>query len=187
MKMNFKLISIILMIQIVTGLIVFNLTRAYYTNAPAVVSKKTGLPAISQTGPSTQDLINSLKNYPQNNPSSNPQEIDQQANEAFENRDYARAAVLYQRVIDLVPNKAEPHNNLGLTLHYLGRSDEALKILKRGTEIQPQFQRTWLTLGFVQSRVGNFQEAKEAFKQAIELGPETGPGKSASEMLSKLP
>jgi len=74
-----------------------------------------------------------------------------------------------------------------LTLHYLGRSDEALKILKRGTEIQPQFQRTWLTLGFVQSRVGNFQEAKEAFKQAIELGPETGPGKSASEMLSKLP
>lgn len=187
MKMNFKQILFILMIQIATGLIVFTLTRNYYSNQPPVVSKITAPPVIGSVGPSTQDLINSLEKHPEINLSSDPQVIDQQANEAFQRGDYAKAAILYQRVIELVPDMGEPHNNLGLTMQYLGRSAEALEILKRGTELQPQYQRTWLTLGFVQSRVGNIQEAKAALKRAIELGPETGPGQSASEMLSKLP
>jgi tetratricopeptide (TPR) repeat protein len=187
MKLSLKMVSIIVMIQIVTGLIVFALTRAYYQNETPVARGKPSHPAIGQPDSFTQDLINSLKNHPQFNLSNDPVEIDQQANQAFQSGDYARAATLYKRVISLAPNNAEPHNNLGLTLHYLGRSAEALEILKRGTELQPEFQRIWLTLGFVQSGVANAQDAKVAFRRAIELGPETGPGKSASEMLQKLP
>lgn len=187
MKLNFKLISIILMIQIFTGLVVFTLTRAYYLNEASSENVTATSSATGQTDLSTEELISSLQNHPQINAPGDPIELDNQANLAFESGDYPKAAELYQRVIDLAPLKVEPHNNLGLTLHYLGRSTEALQILQRGTELQPEFQRIWLTLGFVQSGLGNVQEARQAFERTIELGAETDPGRSASEMLSKLP
>ncbi|MEN8180416.1 MAG: tetratricopeptide repeat protein [Pseudomonadota bacterium] len=187
MKLNLKSISIILMLQIITGLAVFMLTRAYYMDEASLAKGTTASSAMGQTELSTDELINSLQNYPQLNPSSDPMEIDTLANEAFQRGDYAKAAKLYQRVIDLAPLKVEPHNNLGLTLHYLGRSAEALEILNHGTELDPSFQRIWLTLGFVQSSVGNAQEARQALERTVELGADTEPGKSASEMLGKLP
>ncbi len=187
MKLNFKLISIILVIQIFTGLVVFTLTRSHYLNENTSGNSTAAPLATGQAELSTEELISSLQNHPQINTPSDPIELDNQANKAFESGDYRTAAELYQRVIDLAPHKVEPHNNLGLTLHYLGRSAEALEILKRGTELQPDFQRIWLTLGFVQSGVGNVQEARQAFERTLELGADTDPGRSANEMLNKLP
>ncbi|MDJ0806077.1 MAG: tetratricopeptide repeat protein [Gammaproteobacteria bacterium] len=135
----------------------------------------------------TEQLIDSLQNYPQPTASNDPMVVDQQANEAFQSADYVRAAELYQRVIELAPHKVEPYNNLGLTLHYLGRSSEALTVLKRGSELDPRFQRIWLTLGFVQSGVGNVEEARLALQRAVDLGVDTPPGRNARELLDKLP
>lgn len=187
MKLNLKTITIVLALQVVTGLVVFMLTRSHYMNESALAKGPAVPSTAGQTELSTDELINSLQNYPKINAPSDPIELDKQANQAFESGDYPEAAELYQRVISLAPHKVEPHNNLGLTLHYLGRSAEALEILKRGTELQPEFQRIWLTLGFVQSGIGNVEEARQAFERTIELGAETDPGRSASEMLSKLP
>lgn len=187
--MNIKTISIVLALQIATALSVFLLTRSYYLDQPKIVDNTSPPSNSPALGESTQALIDSLQNHPQLQiqNSEDPAEVDRQANEAFLNGDYPTAARLYQRVIELAPHQAEPHNNLGLTLHYLGRSEEALEILHRGVELGPEFQRIWLTLGFVQSGVGNIEAAKQAFNRAIELGPDLPPGKSAQEMLNKLP
>jgi len=193
MNINFKLISVIILIQIVTASLVFVLTRAYYSDpAPAIASgtaagSVAGAEAIDLRKIPTPDMIKSLQESPAAIQSNDPAEIDRQANQYFQQKDYDNAARLYRRVLELSPDNVGTLNNLGLTLYYLGRSSEALEMLRRGSDLQPEFQRIWLTLGFVESGVGNIPEARQALQNAIELGPETAPGKSATQMLSKLP
>ena len=78
------------------------------------------------------------------------------------------------------------YNNLGITLHYLGRSAEALQILNQGVTVDPNYQRIWLTLGFVSAQTGLAAEAQSALKTAVELGPDTEVGRSAADMLKGL-
>jgi tetratricopeptide (TPR) repeat protein len=187
MKLDLKLISIFVLMQIVTGVLVFTITRAYYADTPATNPNTSQSATSKMDDLSTEELIRGLQEYNGQTVSNNPEEINQQANALFQTGNYAKAAALYQRIIELSPDDASAHNNLGLSLHYLGRSTEAVGILQRGTELQPDFQRVWLTLGFVRSGMGQNDAAKQALKRAVELGPETDPGKTAKEMLSKLP
>lgn len=192
MKLDLKLISIIVFIQVITAVLVFTLTRAYYQEDASVVSTSDE-PLPSNHSPTSSPIVGGFPGFPDTGKSpatktsNDPAYVNQQAHDAFNNKDYQAAAKLYQRVIDLAPGNAETYNNLGLTLHYIGRSDEALVVLKKGAGLDPNFQRIWLTLGFVQSGTGNYPNAKRSLQRAIELGPETAQGKSATEMLSKLP
>ena len=188
MQLKFKLISGVILIQIITAALVFVITRAYYIGKETTTDREVDTkPNIDFENMATPDLMRSLQQIPDSSQSNDPAEIDRQANQYFENKNYGKAAELYRRVLELSPNHVETLNNLGLTLHYLGRSSEALEVLKLGSSLQPEFQRIWLTLGFVESGVGNVPEAREALERAIELGPETAPGISASEILNKLP
>ena len=187
MKMSFKLLSVVLLLQIVTGVLVFTITRGYYLDQALSHHDALSGRTVRADDMSTDELIRGLQKYTQQGPSDNPGEINQQANEAFQRRDFVRAAALYQRLIELSPEDASAYNNLGLTLHYLGRSKDALEILKLGSELQPDFQRIWLTLGFVRSGVGQREAARQAFERAVALGSDTDPGKSARQMLQKLP
>jgi len=193
MNINVKLVSVIILIQLVTASLVFVVTRAYYSDqspATAAVPATGGVmesSAIDLRKMPTPDMMKSLQKTPPAIQSDDPVEIDRQANQYFQDKDYDNAARLYRRVLELSPDNVGTLNNLGLTLYYLGRSSEALEMLRRGSDLAPKFQRIWLTLGFVESGLGNIPEAKQALQNAIELGPETDPGKSATKMLSKLP
>jgi predicted Zn-dependent protease len=187
MTLDRKLISIIILGQIISGVLVFGLTRAYYLNqctaryVPAAPGKD------EPDNLSTEALIEGLKKHTSRGVPDNPVQLTEEANLAFQQADYPRAATLYQRVIELTPQDASAHNNLGLTLHYLGHSTRALEILQRGSRLQPDFQRIWLTLGFVQSGLGHTESARQALQRAVELGSDTQPGISAREMLEQLP
>ena len=188
MKISLKLLSVVVLLQIVTGVVVFTITRAYYldkagTNPVAVSTQQAEMADLT-----TDELIHSLEEKLAIQPvSANPAEINQQANQAFQQQNFERAAELYQRLVELTPEDASAYNNLGLTLHYLGRSQDALQILKMGSELQPGFQRIWLTLGFVNKGIGQNAAARQAFEQAIALGVDTDPGRSAQAMLQDLP
>jgi Flp pilus assembly protein TadD len=79
------------------------------------------------------------------------------------------------------------YNNLGITLYYLGRSTEALRILNEGVAVDSTYQRIWLTLGFVNSQVGNAEQARQALTTAVQLGADSEVGRTAQEMLGNLP
>ncbi len=49
--------------------------------------------------------------------------------------DIERAAGLYRSLLDLYPNRAEPHNNLAQILRYMGRPDEAVHHYRRALAI----------------------------------------------------
>ena len=102
--------------------------------------------------------------------SSDPAVMSERADAAFTGGNYAEAAALYERLLGSDPQNVELHNNLGLTLHYLGRSGEALERLAAGLRIDPGHQRSWLTTGFVHLQVGNTAEARTALTHARDAG-----------------
>jgi tetratricopeptide (TPR) repeat protein len=179
--------------QVFFGLAVFELTRAHYarpvqmqplSSAPAATT-----PPSSALGPGgitemararlSQSSAGDIR-------SQDPVELSRQASEAFARKDYPRAAEFYGRLSELQPENVDALNELGLTLHYVGRSSEALQKLNHGVALNPNHQRIRLTLGFVNSQLGNFTEARAALTAASQ-GADAGIRQSALDMLQRLP
>lgn len=116
-----------------------------------------------------------------------PAEISRRADEFFAGRQYEQAANWYKRLLDFDARNVEVHNNLGLTLHYLGRSDEALRYLNEGVALDSTNQRIWLTLGYVNSQLGNVEQARMALGKATQTGENESIRQSALSMLDELP
>jgi Flp pilus assembly protein TadD len=190
----------LVMFQIFFGLAVFALTRAHYlqnaggVSVPPEVRAVQAAPA-AQVAPAGQgsitDAARSLLSHSGSSPSEpasqDPVEISRQAAQFFSSQQYDRALDSYQRLLALSPSNVDILNETGLTLQYLGRSDEALSRLKEGVTIDPKHQRIRLTQGFVYLQLGNIKEARAALTAATQLGTDEGVRKSAREMLQKLP
>lgn len=186
MKKSVKFWASMAVFQVVFGLAVFAITRDHYTTQDAATTSSE-LPAVTTTDRFSSidaTLLDSLGNtaaFPQD-----PTEISRRANESFANRQYDRAASLYEKLLAMDPGNVDTLNNLGLTLHYIGRSEEALQKLNEGVTVDPDYQRIWLTLGFVNSSAGNTAAAREALSTALAMDPGSDVGKSASRMLDEL-
>lgn len=179
------------MFQVVFGFAVFAITRDYYTQDTGTVSAHP--PTIGQSAPVwpnrvTETEIARLSSPALSEPTiQDPYQISRRANEFFANRQYEKAAEMYERLLAFSPNDAEIYNNLGLTLHYLGRSTEALGKLNEGIAIDPEHQRIWLTLGYVNSQLGNAEQARTALTAATQIGSDESIRQSATKMLEGLP
>jgi len=177
--------------QLLFGLAVFAITRDFYTQQPANVSAHpTTISSSGSVWPQgiTESDITRLAPGAFGEPlAQDPAEISRQANRFFANGQYQQAANAYERLLTFDPGNAEIYNNLGLTLHYLGRSDEALRRLNEGTAVNADHQRIWLTLGFVNSQVGNVEQARKALTTATEIGSDESIRQSAMTMLEALP
>ena len=114
-------------------------------------------------------------------------ELSRQADQYFTSQQYDLAAQSYERLLALRPGNADVLNELGLTLHYLGRSDEALRRLNEGVAADPTHQRIRLTLGYVNSQLGNTKEARAALTAATQIGTDEDIRQSALTMLKNLP
>ena len=179
MKMDARFWIAQIVFQIIFGLAIFGITRAIYvkdlspTRPAAPVSR-------SQPAPPAPAPIPSLSE-------SDPVRLGERADEWFKLGDYPRAVEAYSRLLELDPNNPEHYNNLGISLHYQGRTAEAVEILRRGSAKAAAYPRLWLTLGFVQARAGDYVQARSAFERAIEIEPESGVAQEARRMLQQLP
>jgi Flp pilus assembly protein TadD len=177
--------------QVLFGLAVFAITRDYYTQVPD--NTPTHPPIANQSAPAwsagiTETDIARLGPSVFGEPTTqDPSEISRQADEFFVNKQYKSAAAMYERLLAFNPQNVGTLNNLGLTLHYLGRSDEALSKLGEGVAIDPEDQRIWLTLGYVNSQLGNTEQARTALTNATEVGADDTIRRSAMKMLDSLP
>jgi Flp pilus assembly protein TadD len=167
------------------GFTVFALTRDYYQRHPAAVVT---VPVVSpqpaaQRRPGATDSASVI---PATVTGSNPVLLAQQAEDLFVQGRYGEAIPLYRRILELSPDDLDAFNDLGLALFYTGDSAEALATLAQGTAKGPQFQRIWLTYGFVQFKAGDATGAVAALTKARDLGPDTGPGKEAVRLLGLM-
>lgn len=193
MQRNANFWILMAVFQVLFGLAVFGLTRDYYLgrneSRPAMPHVPTGgMPADGWPKLTDAGSIDRLTGAAAAPPDlSSPQAIADQADVYFANGQYEQAAELYAKLLTFGPASADTHNNLGLTLQYLGRPDEALKVLHDGIALDPDHQRIWLTLGFVNARLGNIDEARTALTRATEVGSDPGIREAASGMLAELP
>ena len=177
--------------QVLFGLAVFAMTRDYYQQEPARVSTHptTAVPSGSAwpQGITESGIARLAPGVFGESLAQDPAELSRQADQFFVNRQFQQAANAYERLLTFDPDNAEIYNNLGLTLHYLGRSDDALRRLNEGIAVNADNQRIWLTLGFVNSQLGNIEQARKALTTAAEVGGDESIRQSASTMLEALP
>ena len=177
--------------QVIFGLAIFTITRHYYN--PDSDNVSTDSTAISQPSSVLPGLITENDSTLINSPTfglstmTDPDEISRQGDDFFANKEYVLAAEMYQRLLALAPNNVDTYNNLGITLHYLGRSTEAIDRLNEGIAVDPAYQRIWLTLGYVNTQLGNIEEARTALTTATKMDANNDIGQSATKMLENLP
>lgn len=86
----------------------------------------------------------------------------------------AQAITAYQRVLELDPDHAAAHINLG-TLHY-NRQDYTLseKHYRAAIQIDPRYALAYFDLGNVLDETGRVAEAIQAYNAALQLAPTYG-------------
>ena len=77
----------------------------------------------------------------------------------------------YQRVLEIEPDHAAAHINLG-TVHYNRQEYAASEFhYRRAVEIDPRYALAYFDLGNVLDETGRVQEAIEAYRNALHLAP----------------
>jgi len=163
---------------IVYGVVVFSATRAYYLDRQvATAQPATGQAAASPAVPA-RPVFEPLAD--------DPVALSEQADRMFSAKRYAEAEAAYRKLLTLQPGDGETLNDLGLVLHFLGRTQEALLALEQGVAAVPGFQRIWLTLGFVRLQAGLAGPAREAFERSIALDADSPIADEARRLLGSL-
>lgn len=86
-------------------------------------------------------------------------------------RDYAAAAADYAKVVELKPDLAEAHNNLGVAYKKAGELDKAAATLKRAIELRSDYSEARSNLGWVYAEEKKWREARDQFEQALKSNP----------------
>jgi predicted O-linked N-acetylglucosamine transferase (SPINDLY family) len=79
------------------------------------------------------------------------------------------AEVIFRRLIELNPNDAESHNNLGNLLREQGKPREAVEAYRRALQLKPDFALAHYNLGNALTDLSRFNEAVTAYRQALTI------------------
>jgi Tfp pilus assembly protein PilF len=105
-----------------------------------------------------------------------------------ESRRWDEAVTSYKKALELptltIPESA--NQNLGLALYHLKRYREAEQTLRFAISLDPKMQSAYYNLGLVFIAENRKDEAKAAFRQARQLGPDSPVGQAALDRLKAL-
>lgn len=87
-------------------------------------------------------------------------------------KDYAAAIEQYGTVVQLQPNFAEAHNNLGVALKKKGDLDKARESFNRALELRRDYSEAWSNRGWVYVEQKKWSEAQRDFEQALKIHPQ---------------
>jgi tetratricopeptide (TPR) repeat protein len=91
------------------------------------------------------------------------------ANKSFAEGDYVQAAALFSEFVELVPNRPDVLNSLGVALLELNRNQEAEQRYREAIEIDPVFVEALCNLASLLQ--GDPQEAEEYIRRALRVNP----------------
>jgi tetratricopeptide (TPR) repeat protein len=192
MHQSAKFWILLAIFQVAFGVTIYSFTRHFYIDGADGVVENTIIESeqiqewTNEYEQNNSPMLDALTSFSANT-TQDPEEIYRLANMYFADKQYDKAAEQYERLLSFDSGSATAHNNLGITLHYLGRSTEALRILDEGIALEPTNQRIWLTLGFVNKELGNNDEARAALTTATQMSLDNEVGKAAARMLATLP
>lgn len=103
----------------------------------------------------------------------------------FDQHKFTEAIEYYKKALALDPEDVNSYNDMGLSYHYMGMSDEGLKYVEEGIKKNPAYQRIWLTKGFILAIKGNIADARAAWEKAYKMDPNSDVGKSSASFLEQ--
>jgi len=84
-------------------------------------------------------------------------------------RNYEAARKYAARMVEIVPGNADSHISLGNVLYFLGRHEEAIKVLEKSIELNPTISVAWLNLGQIYQGKGELDLAKEHYQAVLKF------------------
>ena len=85
--------------------------------------------------------------------------------------DRLRAKAEFQRALDLSPNQAIAHFNLGWLCDQQELLDDARVHFERAVTIRPALDRAWYGIGIVAIKRGDHARARQAFREVVRIDP----------------
>lgn len=89
---------------------------------------------------------------------------------------YEEAILIYDAVIEIEPNNYEANYGLGRSYRYVGRTTDAIDILKNAVTLSTEDKRAMYELGYAYLDAGDYQSARDAVrteKRGDDMAPET--------------
>ena len=94
------------------------------------------------------------------------------ASDLLKKNDYPAAAVEWSKALELEPDEALAHNNLGLALVETGKLDEGMAHYRKALELSPGYPEAYNNLGSALVRRRRLPEAVESFENALKSNPD---------------
>jgi tetratricopeptide (TPR) repeat protein len=99
------------------------------------------------------------------------QQLIRRANKSLAQRAYDEAVSLYEQALEIDPSSPEAVNNLGASLSYLGRDEEAEQCFRQSIALKPDYVEAHGNLGSLLRQKGDFVGAEAALRRALKLRP----------------
>ncbi|MGD8963742.1 MAG: tetratricopeptide repeat protein [Desulfobacterales bacterium] len=88
------------------------------------------------------------------------------------NKVYADRVTLWQDCVKKSPDKARPHNNLGVALADQGHHDEAIAQYRKTLQIEPHYAEAYANIGLSLAELGKIEDSIPQFLKTLELNPD---------------
>lgn len=83
-----------------------------------------------------------------------------------------QAEECYHRALEISPDYAEAHNNLGNALNDLRKHEEAVASYRRALDIKPDYAEAHYNLGNALKNLGKLEEAVASYHRALQINSE---------------
>ena len=77
----------------------------------------------------------------------------------------------YQRVLEIDPNYAQAHNNLGVIFATLGENQKSISCYEKAIEIDPNYLEAYNNLGKLYLTLGENQKSISCYEKIIKINP----------------
>jgi tetratricopeptide (TPR) repeat protein len=95
----------------------------------------------------------------------------QSAFEHYQSGNYDLAEEILKRVLDVVPDSAEIHNNLGLVFQMDGKLEQAIEHFQRALELDPESADANYNMGNALKDKKHFEDAIQFYQKALKYNP----------------
>jgi tetratricopeptide (TPR) repeat protein len=100
-----------------------------------------------------------------------PMAYDVRGTRTLDIGDWAAAAALFRKGLDLAPTNASLRHKLGTALFQMGDARGAQEQFEQVVQMSPEFTKAHYSLGILLEASGRYQEAIDRFSTALKYGP----------------
>ncbi len=153
-------------------------TRLYLTHIDAEGNSTPAIPIENSTAANRAVNIPEFINIPQDGlerieaPAADFYRLFDVAIQLAKSKQFDQAVPAWRKALELSPDDARAHNNLGVALTENGKIDEAIAEYRKSLELDAGSSQTHNNLGSALAEQGKMAEATALFQHALELDPD---------------